>query len=451
VEDLLGRDQAQRGVLIVAALRRWFPWLQLGWLILLSPFLLFITIDRWWWLLGIPAIWLASWLIRGFPVQSTPLNVSAGLIAGMVILSLLITPDMTLTLPKAAGLFLGLAVLYAVVDISRLPRGITLVTGGLIVLGLGVSVLGLLGIQWLEKFGLLASITSNFPRVISGLPGAAEGFHPNEVAGALLWIIPLAAAVSLVLLRAPSKRHGVGIIAGLAAVWMLGVLLLSQSRSGWFGLAVALVILLAVASRRIRWIAAGLMVILIVIVIVVGPQRLGSSLFGAADRIAVDSNPRGSSVLNWNFRLEVWQAAVEGISDFPFTGMGIGTFRKTGRLFYPLSISPDYDFAHAHNELLQAGLDLGIPGLVALVAIYLGTFGMLWMLWKNSPELERRYLALGLAGSLLAHAIYGFTDAVALGAKPGFIFWILLGLTCGLFLHHRKLNSASLSALADKD
>ncbi len=45
-----------------------------------------------------------------------------------------------------------------------------------------------------------------------------------------------------------------------------------------------------------------------------------------------------------------------------------------------------------------------------------------------------RYVALGLAGSLLAHAVYGLTDAFALGAKPGVILWILLGLTCGLFL-----------------
>ena len=222
--------------MIVAALRRWFPWIQLGWLILLSPFLLFITTERWWCLLGIPAIWLASWLIRGFPVPATPLNISAGLIAGMAVVSLLITPEMTLTLPKAAGLFLGLAVLYAMVDISRLPKGTGLIVGGLLVLGLGVSLLGLLGTQWLQKIGPLASITAGLPRLISGLPGAAEGFQPNEVAGTLLWVIPLALALSVMLLRKQSRRKRLGIITSLAALWMLGVLALSQSRSGWFGL-----------------------------------------------------------------------------------------------------------------------------------------------------------------------------------------------------------------------
>jgi hypothetical protein len=29
--------------------------------------------------------------------------------------------------------------------------------------------------------------------------------------------------------------------------------------------------------------------------------------------------------------------------------------------------------------------------------------------------------------------VYGMTDAVALGAKPGILFWMLLGLIVGLF------------------
>jgi hypothetical protein len=115
----------------------------------------------------------------------------------------------------------------------------------------------------------------------------------------------------------------------------------------------------------------------------------------------------------------------------------LGTFRKTGRLLYPLSISPDYDFAHAHNEFLQAGLDPGVPGLATLLAIYIGLCGMLWSLWSNTHDPGTRYFALGLAGCLLAHAIYGLTDAIALGAKLGVMFWILLGLVCGLFLSNR--------------
>jgi len=53
-----------------------------------------------------------------------------------------------------------------------------------------------------------------------------------------------------------------------------------------------------------------------------------------------------------------------------------------------------------------------------------------------------RLLALGLFGGLLAHFLFGLTDAVALGAKPGFLFWWLLGMVCGLYEQTRTRKLA---------
>jgi hypothetical protein len=64
-----------------------------------------------------------------------------------------------------------------------------------------------------------------------------------------------------------------------------------------------------------------------------------------------------------------------------------------------------------------------------------------WRATRHPPlnterwSLVTRSLALGLGGGLLAHLLYGLTDAVALGAKPGVLFWMLLGLIAGL---HRQ-------------
>jgi putative inorganic carbon (hco3(-)) transporter len=85
---------------------------------------------------------------------------------------------------------------------------------------------------------------------------------------------------------------------------------------------------------------------------------------------------------------------------------------------------------------------VGLPGLIAFVALYLGAFWMVARIWRT-PEtaslgsLSSRALALGLGGGLFAHLVYGLTDAVALGAKPGFLFWMSLGLITGLFLQTR--------------
>jgi len=43
---------------------------------------------------------------------------------------------------------------------------------------------------------------------------------------------------------------------------------------------------------------------------------------------------------------------------------------------------------------------------------------------------------------LLGTLVYSLTDAIALGARPGFIFWLLLGLIAGL---HRLAVGSGLS------
>jgi putative inorganic carbon (HCO3(-)) transporter len=106
---------------------------------------------------------------------------------------------------------------------------------------------------------------------------------------------------------------------------------------------------------------------------------------------------------------------------------------------YPLfTIDPTVDIGHAHNTFLQAGLDLGLPGLIAYLAIHISAFAMLASLWRHMNELPfplplSRAAVLGLGGGLAAHLLYGITDAVALGAKPGLLWWLLLALVAALF------------------
>ena len=46
---------------------------------------------------------------------------------------------------------------------------------------------------------------------------------------------------------------------------------------------------------------------------------------------------------------------------------------------------------------------------------------------------RHRWLALGIVGSLVAFHVYGLTDTVALGAKPGVALWMLLALAAALW------------------
>ena len=82
------------------------------------------------------------------------------------------------------------------------------------------------------------------------------------------------------------------------------------------------------------------------------------------------------------FRQEVWTQAINGIHDFVFTGMGLGTFREIVRILYPLSIDPGYDIGHAHNFFLQSGLDFGLPGLIAVIATILSCWRVFCRYYK---------------------------------------------------------------------
>jgi O-antigen ligase len=131
--------------------------------------------------------------------------------------------------------------------------------------------------------------------------------------------------------------------------------------------------------------------------------------------------------------------ALYGIQDFPFTGMGMGTFRQVVHVLYPLFLtSPDVDLGHAHNEFLQATLDLGIPGLTAFLALQGMALALAYKTFRSTAPNWMRWTAAGALAGLVAHDVYGLTDAVALGAKPGVLFWMLLGLIAVLFEQARS-------------
>jgi putative inorganic carbon (HCO3(-)) transporter len=278
------------------------------------------------------------------------------------------------------------------------------------------------------------------------------------VAGAVLWVAPVLVCLlftpGAVFLAgrggASPARRAVEKLALLAATLLvLGTLVLTQSRGGYLGALAALGIGVwaALPRRARRWAAVILLAgvaVAVTALAAIGPEA-------AARQVLFESpgTTEPSGALNTlESRVEIWSRALHGIQDFPFTGMGMNLFRRVVPLLYPLfTVSPDVDIVHAHNEFLQAALDLGVPGLIAFAAIYLGAAWMLRRIWVNAgygllaPRVTRA-LALGLGSGLAGHLVYGLFDAVALGARPGALFWILLGLISGLYAQTRPAGGA---------
>ena len=398
-------------------------------------------------LLAVPLAWVIAWRTRGRALELTPFNTGILLLALMMLISLYATYSIEQSFPKIAGLIFSLGVFFTVVGSIRSRKSYYGMSAGILLAGIGVAVLGVLGSSWIQKVPALIALTKRLPTIAFGLHGAAEGFHPNEVAGVLLWVAPLAMAACVVILaqrkklneKIGSSRAATLFLGGaLAALAIWGVLILTQSRSGWLGAGLVLLFATTVLLnvhlpfrgrlRLVFWASVGLL-------LVMGTAYLAPRILDEASSPELEAAAGSAlSVTTLASRVEIWSRAVYGIEDFPITGMGMNTFREVVHVLYPLfTIPPNVDLAHAHNHLLQAALDLGLPGLIAYMSLWLTASVMLHKIWSRAPDWEDRLWVLGLGSGLLGYFVYGLTDAVALGAKPGFLWWYLLGLIASLY------------------
>lgn len=289
----------------------------------------------------------------------------------------------------------------------------------------GIALLAPFGMEARTKLPVIGRIQDMIPRPLLGLfSGAESGFSTNQVAGVLLYVLPLLIALCVAGLRERGWRWWLLL---LGTGWIGATLLLTQSRGGLLGLLVGLVALLLL-KRRWGWYALGALSLVGAIFIFYLPPGLLDMLGDAPGISAV-----GGVVTVKGFRLLVWEAANSALADFFFTGMGLGTFRVLVYLLYPLpGIPPTYDLAHAHNFFLQTGLDFGVPGLVAFLGVYVAAIVQIVRLahlpvqrpiWSQFPYLTPRILAIGWMGCMVAQTVYSLFDAVAMGSKPNFVWW----------------------------
>ena len=404
------------------------------------PFLLFpnqTTLGTLLALLGLIFIETVPVLLRRRPLQPpSPVDIPFLLFCLVLGISILITADPDLTLDKATGVLFGLFLWRYLNRTVQTAKAwfIALALFGL--LGLGAVSLGILNADWINKIAILTPIIDRLPNQIVAVPGQhSEGIHPNQIAGTLLFYFPLLWSVFL---GQPWKKfHWLWL--GLA---LLGTaaLLLTQSRSGWLGGAAAifcLTLLWAFAvpkgSRPQRHLLAlaGLLTLGGLIgLAVIGPDRLMELWQDPAQETAV------GSLSSLNFRQEVWRWTVVAVQDFPFTGIGLGSFRRVIRRLYPLNVVPSYNVVHAHNLYLHTAVDIGIPGLIFYLSLVGVVLVLGWQAARNHVGL--RPYALGLVAGLIAFHVYGLGDVLALGSKTGVAFWFLLGLITTL--HQLRLS-----------
>jgi putative inorganic carbon (HCO3(-)) transporter len=351
--------------------------------------------------------------------------------------------DWNLSLPKVYGIILGIAIFYAFVNAIDTIRRLGLAVAGLILLSAIVALLGLVGADWLgTKLFALPQIYELLPRLVRDVPRSiAGGIHPNVVGGALTFFIPLQA--SLLWANREFKTMRFSTSTRLASIFRSGykpillfslaltsfTLFLTQSRGSLAGVAIGLYALALWHDRRFLW-AIPLAVLGLFVMV---------QVWGAGNLTEFLSRIDTSGGLTFSGRLEAWQRAIYMIQDFPFTGVGIGTFDPVAHVLYPFFlVGPDVQIPHAHNMLLAVAVDLGIPGLVFYVALLSGFVVSAWRAYQKAPRLLRA-LIVGLACGMFAHQIFGIMDAYMLGTKLGAVMWLFFGLVSTLYIRRDQL------------
>ncbi len=370
--------------------------------------------------------WLSRWLALGRRL-ATPLDLPICLLTIMVAVGVGVSSVPIASASKALGIVLGISLYYSLANRPDPDSWQRTALDALVLLGAAVAALALVGTDWrsVSLFSLpwLEGVYRRLPVLLHGLPGsglprAGDLFNPREVGGTLSLLLPLAAVPMRFSAEWGRLRRGAY---GLAIVLMGGVLLLTQSISGIGGVLAALITVgLLVGRVRWRgWAVAGLLI--------------GTAV--AVASTAVWSRPAGAeasrrAALGMAARLELWPTALRVIHDTPYTGIGVNTFPWVMDRFYPaVTLGPE---PHAHNFFLQTAVDLGLPGLVALLWILAGFAAILVRAYRASSGASMRTTILALAAALLSFLIFGSVDAITLGAKPGLAIWAVLGIGAAL-------------------
>jgi O-antigen ligase len=287
-----------------------------------------------------------------------------------------------------------------------------------IVLSLIVGILALVSSQWSVKSSQLMFIVNLLPKV-RDVPQI--GFNVNEIAGALAYLTPLMAGITVYYWTVHSVSRfdrWCRILATSAFCILWLAVFLGQSRFALLGILPMLLVISIFLVPRGRWRIAA---IAFVVFFIVAQLVIMSGIFSTqAETLAERDQDSLSS------RLLIWGSGLQILRDYPLTGSGMNTYRVTAvRALYPV---PGFErIPHAHNEWIQIATDLGIPGLIVFAGWFVTLGWMLLTSWRQG-DAKAKAIALGTACGLIAHIVYGMGDAVPVWDRFAFVFWWLVGL-----------------------
>lgn len=242
--------------------------------------------------------------------------------------------------------------------------------------------------------------------------------HPNPFSFFLLLVLALGLGAAKPLVSRISTRYAMGLVFLLSVPAALIVLTLT--RSAWFGLLVLTV------GLAVSWYPR----LLVFLAIATSGLVLFSQ--GVAERL-VDLlvwNPFSS--LAWRLALwhDIWPVAKQNI----LLGWGLGTFEKLAEFTRGLRLGS----LEAHNDYLGGLVELGVPGLVLYLAIFILLLTILIKTKYHFPDPSIRHWAGLTAGVVFIFLLISAFDNVLRVTAFQFSLWAVIGGLLGVICAGKK-------------
>ena len=268
-------------------------------------------------------------------------------------------------------------------------------------------------------------------RLQRGLQIIGPFFWHNQMAGFLLLILPLVAALFLF-----ERNKKLKLFLGLLSLFLLGELIFTYSRASWLSILPSGLILLVFYLRKFglkRNISLSFLTFLVVLVLVIGSYEPFRNRFLSVFQEILPATRTTSG----NLRAQALQVGVKIFKDYKLTGVGSGNIG----IVYPSYQSEPWLFAkYTHNQYLQIFAENGVFGGLGFIAVFFALLVGLKRNWKSARKVfSENPSATGIGLAVLAGAVHSFFEYNLNIPALAALFWIEAAILSSFVLKAEKL------------
>ncbi|MGH8379583.1 O-antigen ligase family protein [Pseudomonas sp.] len=240
---------------------------------------------------------------------------------------------------------------------------------------------------------------------VQGHPWVARLSGIGEISHPILGAYVMGAAI-VWMLHWPPQQRWFQVLWALSLLCLGAFLVLCQSRGAALAVLISLVAMPLWCRDRRSCVIAGATVV--------------AAILGFVTMYSLIMS-RGSS-----YRPEIFEVSLQMIALHPWTGLGLGAFYRV------LAVGQQFD--HTHNMFTHIAIELGIPGMLLWLGVWLCVLREIWR--ARSTDFGKGLIGLWLFSTLAMQF-----DAASLTDTPRaewFISWLPVGLAMALVWVHAR-------------